>query len=93
MLAVAAFFALVLSILDVFVCRARRTYAGCGRKTIANLLFALCLTSYALQPARANLIGLVVANAAAVAATILLLEATREYCGRRDSPLTSPVSA
>jgi hypothetical protein len=81
MLAEAAFFGLVLSIDGVWVWRTRRACAGCAHWAIANLLFALCLPLYALHSAAPDSINALGANAANAAAAILLLEATREYCG------------
>ena len=59
MMAVAAFFALVLSTLGVFGWRTRRMYAGCGRQTIANLLFALCRLLFPLRPFLPDWMGVV----------------------------------
>ena len=83
MLAVAGIFAVVLGILGAWVWRTRRTYAGCRRMTIANLLYALCLLLYASRPVVPDWIGVVGANAVLAAAAILSLEATREYRGLR----------
>ena len=80
-LTLAAFFALLLSFLGALVWRTRRTYAGSGRQTIANLLFSLCLLLFALRPALPDWIGVVAANAVLAAAAILSLEATRKYRG------------
>src|SRR5271165_3179959 len=83
MMGVAAFFALVLSILGVSVWRTRRRYAGCPRWPIANLLYALGLLLFALRSVAPNWFGVVGANAAVVAAATLSLEAARKYCGLR----------
>lgn len=91
MIAVWAFFALVGSIIGVLVWRTRRIYAGCARWAIANVLFALSLLLYALQPSIPDSIGVVGANAILAVAAILSLEATREYCGLR--PRFFPVYA
>ena len=89
MLAVAAFFTLLLSFLGTLYWRKRRTYAGCGRQTIANLLFALCLLLLALRPVLPDWISIVGANAVVAAAAILSLEAAREFRGLR--PQVFPV--
>jgi hypothetical protein len=78
-LEVAAFFALLPSILGAFVWRPRRTCAGWRRWAIANMLLGFCLALYALQLATKS-IATVGANV--TAAAILFLEASREYCGR-----------
>src|SRR5271168_1682521 len=91
MMAVAAFFALAMSMVGALVWTTQRTFPGCGRQSIANVLYALCLLLFALRLAIPDWIGVVGANAVLAAATIVSLEATGEY--RRLQPQVYPVYA
>jgi hypothetical protein len=78
---VAVLVAVLLGSLAVGTWRTRRTYAGFSRWILANLLFALSLPLFTLRSAIPDWISVVAANTLVVPASILLLEAIREFRG------------
>lgn len=73
----------VLSLLDILIWRTRNTFPGFGRWAVAHALFAPTLALFSLRSILTDWWTLVAANTMAVAVTILVLEAAREFRGLR----------
>jgi signal transduction histidine kinase len=73
--------AVVLSLLIAGAWWTRRTYAGSGRWTVANLLLILSLPLLILHSVAPDWISVVLANTLLATAAILFLEGAREFRG------------
>jgi len=82
-MAVAIVFALLLCLLGLWIWWTRRTYRGCGRWILANLLFALSMFLFLLRQVAPDWLSVVAANTLLVAGSILSIEANREFRGMR----------
>jgi len=76
-LVIVTFVALVPSLMGVLIWFTRRTCPGFGRWTVANLLGALCFALLGLRGTAPDWISIVLANASALGAAILLLQGLR----------------
>src|ERR1700691_597842 len=80
---VAAFVAVVPTLVSVSVWYTRPTYPGFGRWTLATLLSTLAMLFLSLRGSAPDWASVVLANGMAVSATILYFQGVRLFCGRR----------
>jgi signal transduction histidine kinase/CheY-like chemotaxis protein len=73
----------VLSLLELFIWRTRKTFPGLGRWAIGHALLAPTLLLLSLRSVLSEWLTLVVANAMVAIVTILVLEAARQFRGLR----------
>ena len=83
LMAVAAFFVLVLAFFGGLIWGTRKAVPGRVQWSTANLLYALCLLLLTVRSSVPAWIGVVGANTFVVGATILALEGTRAFRGLR----------
>ena len=90
-LAVATFFFLPFGFYEILIWWKRTPFRGGWRWRVANLLYVLALPLFPLRPVAPDWIAIIGANALVVAASVLCLEAAREFRGLRPPLLTSYV--
>jgi signal transduction histidine kinase len=78
---VGMFVGLAMSLLGLIIWRAHQTYPGFGRWTLANTAIVASLGLFSLQDSAPTWISMVLANAAAFLAVVLMLEGVREFTG------------
>jgi len=79
----AVFIALVPTAIAALVWKTRRTYAGFGRWTLANLLGSVCLALLSLRGTAPDWISIALANVAGLGAGILFFQGSRKFRGLR----------
>jgi signal transduction histidine kinase len=80
---VGMFVGLAMSLLGLMLWRTHQTYPGFGRWTLANAAVVVSLGLFSLEGVAPVWVSMVLANAVAFLAVILLLEGVREFAGLR----------
>jgi hypothetical protein len=83
LLVIAALVIVIPTATGALVWRSRRIYPGFGRWTVGNLLDTLCLVFLSLRGMVPDWITMVLANAAALGASVLFFQGSRKFRGLR----------